>query len=320
MIATVLTLAGVEFADFEIPEEIGLGGPLMFKTHRRQGGARTVDAIGADWAPISWSGRFRGVDGMDRARAMERMKNAGQAVSLTFGELAYTVLIVDFSWKFRGNNEHPYTITLEVITDDATPNTSGQDISATEMVTGDNLDASAALGGLSSLIQNPLSGPLSALQGAVGKVQDFASATRATISTVLAPLAVAQSQVTALIGDTESVLNSVGAVGGITAGLRGADLAANLLTQVSAMSDNANLYEADALYGRMSKNLQAIGSSGSHVIVAGYDLFQMAKTAYGDATEWSTIAQANNLSDPIGTGISEIVIPPLASGNGGVLI
>jgi nucleoid-associated protein YgaU len=45
----------------------------------------------------------------------------------------------------------------------------------------------------------------------------------------------------------------------------------------------------------------------------------MALDSYGDASEWTTIARANGLVDPLLTGIQTILVPPLARGDGGVL-
>ena len=57
------------------------------------------------------------------------------------------------------------------------------------------------------------------------------------------------------------------------------------------------------------------------VVVSGGDLFHLALTHLGDATQWNRLAQANNLLDPLITGITTITIPSLnPQATGGVLV
>lgn len=43
--------------------------------------------------------------------------------------------------------------------------------------------------------------------------------------------------------------------------------------------------------------------------VAGGNLYQIAATQLGDATQWIRIADANDLTDPFLTGVVTLVIP-----------
>ena len=45
------------------------------------------------------------------------------------------------------------------------------------------------------------------------------------------------------------------------------------------------------------------------IIVAGGNLFAIAANYLQDATQWIRIAQANNLSDPVLTGVTTLIIP-----------
>jgi nucleoid-associated protein YgaU len=59
--------------------------------------------------------------------------------------------------------------------------------------------------------------------------------------------------------------------------------------------------------------------SNQVITVAGGNLFALAAQYLGDATQWIRIAQANNLSDPVLSGINTLVIPPVdASAGGGI--
>jgi L-ascorbate metabolism protein UlaG (beta-lactamase superfamily) len=51
--------------------------------------------------------------------------------------------------------------------------------------------------------------------------------------------------------------------------------------------------------------------------VAGGNLFRVAMTYLGDATQWVRIAQLNGLSDPMLSGTVTLRIPPVDPGAGG---
>ena len=52
---------------------------------------------------------------------------------------------------------------------------------------------------------------------------------------------------------------------------------------------------------------------------AGGNLFQIAAAQLGDATQWIRIAQLNNLSDPMLTGVVTLSIPAIdANASGGI--
>lgn len=53
--------------------------------------------------------------------------------------------------------------------------------------------------------------------------------------------------------------------------------------------------------------------------VAGGNLFRVAATYLGDATQWIRIAQLNNLTDPMLTGTVTLKLPPANKTAGGGL-
>lgn len=53
------------------------------------------------------------------------------------------------------------------------------------------------------------------------------------------------------------------------------------------------------------------------IIVHGGDLFRIAATELGDATQWIRIAQLNGLSDPVLSGIVALQIPDIDPNAGG---
>lgn len=48
--------------------------------------------------------------------------------------------------------------------------------------------------------------------------------------------------------------------------------------------------------------------------VAGGDLYRLAATYLGDATQWTRIAQANGLSDPVLAGVATLKLPAADAG------
>jgi hypothetical protein len=53
--------------------------------------------------------------------------------------------------------------------------------------------------------------------------------------------------------------------------------------------------------------------------VAGGNLFAIAAQQLGDATQWIRIAQLNKLSDPMLSGVTTLLIPPVdAKDTGGI--
>ncbi len=51
--------------------------------------------------------------------------------------------------------------------------------------------------------------------------------------------------------------------------------------------------------------------------IAGGNLFRLAATELGDATQWIRIAQLNNLSDPTLSGVVTLLIPDRNPNAGG---
>jgi hypothetical protein len=57
--------------------------------------------------------------------------------------------------------------------------------------------------------------------------------------------------------------------------------------------------------------------SETTITVVGGNLFSVAAQYLGDATQWIRIAQANDLSDPVLSGVVTLVLPqvdPMATG------
>lgn len=71
--------------------------------------------------------------------------------------------------------------------------------------------------------------------------------------------------------------------------------------QASDFQTLNNLYQMQSLLTNMQTNIYLIdqGAVGQIIQVTNANLFQLAAQYYGDATLWTTIAQANGLHDPV---------------------
>lgn len=313
---TIVTLDGFEFRDFEVPERIPFGISHTLAKHKLIGGVKQVDSMGAFDEPLEWSGQFRGPEAMSRARELRTRCKAGKALKLTWGELAFTVKVEKFFPVFEKAYEVPYSITCEVISDDADPAGPASQTDVDEMVAADG-DQINALG--AKIGDAGLSGTISTLNGVLSQVKTFANASVATINTILQPLSGVEAAASGLFNSAQAVLGEVTSLGGVAEGMTSATIVSNLLRQGQAMAQSADLFDVQSYAGRMTQNLISVGSSGAQIVAAGGDLFDLASRAYGDATEWSTIARANGLSDPTIVGLEGLLIPPSPSGSGGVL-
>ncbi|MBV9984501.1 hypothetical protein [Bradyrhizobium sp.] len=111
-----LLLGDILFQDFEIPDRItGLGGRQALTKHRLIGGKRSVNAMGPDDSDPAWSGRFQGGDAIGRARLIDAMRLAGQAVTLSFGSVLMSVVIEEFTYDYEREWQVLYNIRCYVV-------------------------------------------------------------------------------------------------------------------------------------------------------------------------------------------------------------
>lgn len=312
---TSLVLGDFEFARFEIPERIQFGGDQKLVTHELVGGQRVVDAMGRSDMPLEWSGVFMGQNALERARYLDGLRVAGKELLLTWSEFSYFVVVQSFRCTFERAYKLPYSITCLVVENATSPVTVVASPGMDEALRDDMTRA----GSLGSLIgDGALSGLLATLDTAIAAVSSFATAAQSTINSVLIPLAAVTQRVNILIGQTGNTISNVATLGGVLPNTPIARQASGLLDQVAAMRSMPVLYELQAVTGRMGSNLSSGGASANTVTQAGGTLFDVAAKAYGDATAWTGIAQANSLTDPQLAGVNTLTIPANPA-TGGVL-
>jgi hypothetical protein len=308
-----LQLGEFVFSGFEMPEQIAFGGEQMLAIYRMVGGARIIQALGDDDAPIAWSGIFLGQTASDRVDDLLAMRYDGLPQTLTWGDRRYTVVLQTFTPVY----ETPYRISYSlvcVVQKDRTFNDDETDVDAT--IIG---DCTAANSLSATVNDSKLTGLMATLSTAVKNVSSFAKAAQSTISSVLTPLNAARSQVQTLIASTENTLHNIATVGGILPNNPLAKNIASLTSQINSHVTGSALYSLDSVLGRVAVNLGQVNSSVRTVTVGGGNLFDLASKYYGDATAWTSIARANNLTDPQLTGVNTLVIPQNTSDSTGVL-
>lgn len=317
MADTTLLLGDFQFTGMEIPERIPLGGTQVLVVHRFPGGAKAVRAMGRDDDPIDWSGILTGSTALDRARYLDTLRVQGNALSLQFFDFSYIVAIRRFKFNVEKAYRITYTIELEVIEDLAQPQTTFPLSDFDTPIYDDSSDC-LGLGGI--IGDGELSSLLTTMDTAIHQVSDFAKATTATINSVMAPVSAVLQRVNSLVASTGNTIRSVSTLGGILPNNPIAHQAAALTGQVTAFTQSSALYNLQSSAGRIVSNLNLI-SSGPNVrtvTVGSGTLFDVAKTQFGDAQQWTAIAQANNLTDPQINGITDLTIPNSPNSNGGV--
>nr|WP_294915952.1 hypothetical protein [uncultured Neokomagataea sp.] len=140
-----LILTGIE-----APDHLQVGGRQMMVIHRLPGGQRVIDALGNDPGRLELRGRFLGGDAQGRAQSLERMRNAGKAISFSAAGLSLSVLISEFSYCYEDKGALcTYFLTLEAV------NSSVSRIEKSDAeLLGENIDGVG--GAISSVVSGPI--------------------------------------------------------------------------------------------------------------------------------------------------------------------
>lgn len=110
-----LLLGPVLFHGFEIPQCVRFGGRQSLAVHRLPGGGRVVDAMGAEEAPVGWSGVFSGPSAAARVRLLEQLRRDGGALPLSWEGWRYTVVIGSFVAETVNAAWIPYRVQVVVV-------------------------------------------------------------------------------------------------------------------------------------------------------------------------------------------------------------
>lgn len=314
---TLLQLGDFVFEGMEVPEVLALGGAQTLVKHNFPGGARAIQAMGADHAPIAWRGLMLGGTAFDRAKALDYMRVQGAPLPLTVFNNVYTVVIARFEYLVERFYKVGYSITVEVISDDTQP---VEVIPPTSFDTQIGMDCDTMMGLSGSVGDSVLSGAINAVSAAVRQVSSFAAAPVSTIAGVLGGFAAVNSRVNVLKAGVESVLGSSGSIGGVVPNTPLPQTIATAAAQVLASQQYPVLLNIGSLSQRAARNVSMANQQTSlrTVQVAGGTLFDVAVAEYGDATRWPAIAQASKLTDVVLSGVKTLTIPARPVNSGGV--
>ena len=166
MAAIMVTLGGVAFRDFEVPQAIEFGGCQRLAVHELPGGGRVIDTLGAAAGIIRFAGTFSGPDAEARAQLLDVARAAGATLPLAWSGFAFEVVIADFVAVYEKPWWIPFSIELveaqNLVT--AVPDALAQ--------AGLDLVSAGGLAGLAGLSLGPVAvtspGSIAAAQGVVG--------------------------------------------------------------------------------------------------------------------------------------------------------
>jgi hypothetical protein len=324
-----------EFSGAEVPEQINFGGAQMPCTLKMIGGLRVVDAMGADDAPISWSGILLSDAATSRARMLDGIRRSGQVCTLTWGVFQYSVIVSQFKADFKKPYWIPFSLTCEVICDATQSNNEPSSATPADAIKKDaaimtqhaaeiadtNLSGlvssvNAALSAVTNAVQ-PIANGLQSLSaavkevGEVGQISTISSAASAAIGAVTAPLAALKTGVQAMIANAEITVAAVSSLGKIDPAQPVAAQLGGLIAQCNAAVQLPALRELSCVASRMQANVALIANpiANNQQLTGGGNLYQIASQTYGDATRWTDIAQASSIADPMMTGFNTITVP-----------
>jgi hypothetical protein len=306
---TRLVLGDFEFLDFEVPERLALPGRQKTVLHQMVGGKRVIDVLGVEYDPLTWSGVITGSESGDRVKALERMRDAGEQLTLTLDDYSFKVVITSFTPVYEFIYRRPYSIEVAIVANNASPLKVDALTGALQGLL--DSDIGQALG-LSDIIEvSTVTSAVTTVQSAVKEVTDFAHATVEQVQAVVRPIIAAQTIVQQQISLLESAASQITTLGGLVPGNPISTTVSNLLSQADQSTRIPALYSLQNVLGRLNKNVNSGQTADGvrTVTLSGGNLYQVASDQYGDASLWSSIASANDLTDPQLSGINTLTIP-----------
>lgn len=306
---TRLVLGDFEFLDFEVPERLALPGRQKTVLHQMIGGKRVIDVLGVEYDPLTWSGIITGSQSGDRVKALERMRDAGEQLTLTLDDYSFTVVITSFTPVYDFIYRRPFTIEVAIVANNASPLKVDALTGALQGLL--DSDIGQALG-LSDIIDvQPVTDAVTTMQSAVKQVTDFAHATVEQVQAVVRPIIAAQTIIQQQISQLEDAASQITTLGGLVPGNPISKTVSNLLSQADQSTRIPALYSLQNVLSRLNKNVNSGQTADGvrTVTQSGGSLYQVASDQYGDASLWSSIASANDLTDPQLSGINTLTIP-----------
>ena len=223
---------------------------------------------------------------------------------LTWDILFYTVLIAEFVADYRSSWWIPYQVRCIILQDEA----------STLLQSAMSLGAAALADvGRAASYAPDIAIDLMPLQAALAAP---AATTRGTSAFSRAQLSLNETrsllQASIAAADTTLATTNPTTAGSVSLGVE------QLAAVADASGQSSSLIAARALLQRTAANLtNASTLIVKSVTVAGDNLFRIAASYLGDATQWIRIAELNKISDPMLTGLTTLLIPDTDPKSGG---
>jgi hypothetical protein len=287
-----LTLGSITFQDFELPNgnKEGLtsfGGIVKLAVFDFPGGMRSVQSFGPFDAEKAWSGTIFGGNAIQRALQMDYVRKQAQSVALTYNAWSYDVVVKEWLFNVKNENEVDYSIRLVPYNDrnsQSSPSspTTGLPPVAPAINMAQQQANSPANGftfdpGIPSSVTNLNNSLQNAFQQSQNSLGNISSAT---------------------LNALQSNLNGIRS--GLAPLISGTDPAA-----ASAASDlDSTLQVLDTILDQDSLPLAVVPAVNPN-------LYALASLYYNDPSQWKLIVEANGLNDPFPQVAMTLLIPQL---------
>jgi hypothetical protein len=259
-----LTLGGVVFTGFEIPETINFGGEQKLAIHKLPGGGRVIDAMGPNDADIRWSGRLRGPSSEQRGILLDFMRRRGRKILLAWGLHRFQVVIRSFEANYQSPHEIPYSIVCTVVLDEAQAIASFAaglaESLASDLVEAAGLSDLIGSEEISAAVDGVAAGFSNFQAGVPWSTNLITAAIAPTEGAILGGMLTSAAGAQALVGKAISNINL--GLGTLLPAAGGAvsDMAAGLVEQASDFAQLNNLHRLSDSLGRMTLNISNFGS------------------------------------------------------------
>lgn len=202
-----VSLGDYDFVGFNAPDSMSYGTTQNYSILTKSGGARIVNAHGAEKQNITWAGILLGPTSQDDSRRLEQFAEDGEQRTLCWGQYDYEVLVGKASFRQIRPFHYHYEFECVVLTQNAANSQPG----LTQLT---NLDLASAVAATPAA-QPGILGALQSVQGAVKQVQSVIQIGAQVVTQVNDVKNVIESQISAandairLVGNLGSVPLSV---------------------------------------------------------------------------------------------------------------
>ncbi len=127
MADVILTLGGVPFRHFEVPEQVRLETIQRISVLSLYGGGQVITPTGFDPGQIQFSGIFSDVDAVARCQSLNAACVAGTVIPLSWDAFSYFVIIKSFIASYKNRVMIPFSITCKIVDNTRGTNPVGKD-------------------------------------------------------------------------------------------------------------------------------------------------------------------------------------------------